>query len=643
MKRLLALILSLMLLLSGSALAQDTDASQKDSLVVGSLTQMSGDFFCGLWSNNTADMDVRTLLHDAATVAWTSGGQYAVNDNIVLHAEAQDAANGDRTYTFKIRSDMQYSDGSKITAKDYVFSVLLLSSPELLSLSASNKQFSHLVGWEAYAGKEGTDGQAFSGVRLLSDDSFSLTVSADYLPYFYEMALVNVTPYPMSVIAPGCDVRDDGQGAYISGAFTAELLSGTLLDEATGYVSHPSVTSGAYKLVSYENDVAKFEINPCYMGNFEGQKPSIRYLEFRAVKNDELLAQLESGEIDIANKVSSGAVIQNGLTLYQNAELAISYYLRAGFSFIAFACEQGRTASEYLRKAVALSMDSRALCDEFLLGYGQPVYGYYGYGQWMASEQVEALEALNIYEKDINAARDYLVRDGWVYDEERMAYDAENDTQRYRAVNLNGDPLLTEEEAVSVSRGDPIAETNEAYTMEALTLSMAIPQDNVAAKSVVSQLEESFKELGITLTVTELPMAELLQHYYRQTDRTYDMFFLASNFSYIFDPYYTYSTDDVYQGTFNTSGLKDEKLMELADEMRRVDSEDTEGYKAKWLEFQTYWAEKLPMVPLYSNIYFDFYRPDLYNYQASAYASWAAAVIYATFEAPVEEAAETTP
>ena len=636
MKRLLALILSLMLLLSGTAFAENTDAEEKNSLVVGSLTQMSGDFLCGLWSNNTADMDVRTLLHDAATVAWTSGGEYAINENVVLDAEAKDASNGDRTYTFKIRSDMQYSDGSKITAKDYVFSVLLLSSPELLSLNASNKSFSHLVGWENY-----TSGQPFSGVRLLGDDSFSLTVSGDYLPYFYEMALVSVTPYPMSVIAPGCDVQDDGKGAYITGAFTAELLNNTLLDAATGYVSHPGVTSGAYKLVSYENDVAKFEINPYYMGNYEGQKPSIQYLEFRVVKNDELIAQLQSGEIDIANKVSSGSVIQDGMSLYQNGELSISYYLRSGFSFIAFACEQGYTASEYVRKAVALSVDARALCEEFLLSYGQPVYGYYGYGQWMASEQVEALEALNIYEKDLNAAKDYLVRDGWVYDEERMAYDAESDTQRYRALDVNSEQLLTEEEAVEVGRGEPISETNEAYTLEALTLTMAIPEDNAAAKAVVSQLEESFKELGIGLTVTELPMNELLQHYYRQTERTYDMFFLASNFSYIFDPYYTYSTDDVYQGTFNTSGLKDEKLMELADEMRHVTAGDTETYKAKWLEFQTYWVEKLPMVPLYSNVYFDFYRPDLYSYQVSAYSSWAAAVLYATFEAPVEEAEET--
>ncbi len=635
MKRLLALILSLMLLLSGTAFAENTDAEEKNSLVVGSLTQMSGDFLCGLWSNNTADMDVRTLLHDAATVAWTSGGEYAINENVVLDAEAKDASNGDRTYTFKIRSDMQYSDGSKITAKDYVFSVLLLSSPELLSLNASNKSFSHLVGWENY-----TSGQPFSGVRLLSDDSFSLTVSGDYLPYFYEMALVSVTPYPMSVIAPGCDVQDEGKGAYIIGAFTEELLNSTLLDTATGYVSHPSVTSGAYKLVSYENDVAKFENNPYYMGNYEGQKPSIQYLEFRVVKNDELIAQLQSGEIDIANKVSSGSVIQDGMSLYQNGELNIGYYLRSGFSFIAFACEQGFTASEYVRKAVALSVDARTLCEEFLLSYGQPVYGYYGYGQWMASEQVEALEALNIYEKDLNAAKDYLVRDGWVYDEERMAYDAESDTQRYRALNVNGEQLLTEEEAVEVGRGEPISETNEAYTLEALTLTMAIPQDNAAAKAVVSQLEESFKELGIGLTVTELPMNELLQHYYRHTERTYDMFFLASNFSYIFDPYYTYSTDDVYQGTFNTSGLKDEKLMELADEMRHVTAGDTETYKAKWLEFQTYWVEKLPMVPLYSNVYFDFYRPDLYNYQVSAYSSWAAAVLYATYEAPVEEADE---
>ena len=79
MKRLLAMMLSLMLVLSCMALAQ----AGEEALVVGSTTRMSGDFFAGLWSSNTADMDVRVLLHDAHTVSWLEAGNYDTNQNVI--------------------------------------------------------------------------------------------------------------------------------------------------------------------------------------------------------------------------------------------------------------------------------------------------------------------------------------------------------------------------------------------------------------------------------------------------------------------------------------------------------------------------------------------------------------------------------
>ena len=52
-------------------------------------------------------------------------------------------------------------------------------------------------------------------------------------------------------------------------------------------------------------------------------------------------------------------------------------------------------------------------------------------------------------------------------------------------------------------------------------------------------------------------------------------------------------------------------LMELARQMSEVDSDDSTLYMERWLDFQTYWAQVLPMVPMYSNIYFDFTIPEL--------------------------------
>ena len=78
MKRLLALLMCLMLVLSGAALAEE---ASEDTLVVGSTTRMSGDFFAGLWSANTADMDMRALLHDAQSASRSFGHKASLDAN----------------------------------------------------------------------------------------------------------------------------------------------------------------------------------------------------------------------------------------------------------------------------------------------------------------------------------------------------------------------------------------------------------------------------------------------------------------------------------------------------------------------------------------------------------------------------------
>ena len=44
--------------------------------LVGSGTEVSGNFFTDMWGNNTSDIDVRAMLHGYATVAWTNEASY---------------------------------------------------------------------------------------------------------------------------------------------------------------------------------------------------------------------------------------------------------------------------------------------------------------------------------------------------------------------------------------------------------------------------------------------------------------------------------------------------------------------------------------------------------------------------------------
>lgn len=605
MKKLLAVTLAFAMLLGGaSALA--AEAPQPSKLVIASSTEMSGAFFTDLWGNNSSDLDVRGLIHGYSTVAWLKSGEYAVDTTVVRSLNTSLSNRGYKIYEFTLNPDLQWNDGTPLTAKDYVFSVLLQNGPQIAELGASNQQMGHVIGHAEYASGRTN---VLAGVRLLGDSRFTLLVDGEYLPYFYELMLVNVTPYPMHVIAPGVEVRDDGAGAYLSESFTAELLRGTLQGD-TGYVQAPKVTCGPYSLVRYDaqNHVAQFEKNPYYLGNFEGRKPEIEQLEFRYVAGADMAEALRSGEVDILNKVSDGALINQALALRDSGQVSSVNYLRAGFGFLAFACEEGPTSDVNVRKAIAMCMDQDAFCQEVFQGYALPVYGFYGMGQWMASQDTERLEELNVYGYDPVGAVRLLQDGGWTLNEYGKRFEAGVDTVRCKSIRGVLTPL----------------EINWAKT------------DGAGAARLERMLVAASEQLGFRLNVTELGFAEALTHYYRQTEREYNLFNMATNFHHVFDPYYTYNTEDAYQGIYNTSGLRDERLMTLARRMRAVETGDADSYLDQWYDFQQRWIQLMPVVPLYSNVYFDFFRADLYGYDINTFWGWGASILYATFTPPAE-------
>ena len=646
------LVLMLTLGLMGTAFAQDsTDGmvtitsfdpvedtigiQRGTELVVESPTGMSGYFATDLWGTNTADMDVRALLHGYATVAWTRTLGLAINGTAVTGVQTTENADGSRTYVIDLAQNMTYNNGTPITAADYVFSLLLVSAPQIQEIGGTPQGLHHLVGFDAYANGQSN---TISGIRLLGEYQFSLHISADFLPYFYGLAMLNTTPYPISVIAPGCEIKDDGQGAYIGaadtaagmsgdgytpGVFSAQMLEKTMLDPDTGYVFNPKVTSGPYTLTSYDKNAntAEFVINENYLGNYEGQKPHIEKLTFKQGSNETMVADLQNGQAGLLNKVTNGTAVEQGQQLaMQDTQAQLASYLRTGFAFLAFACEENPTDSTAVRNAVALCLDKDALVADGVTGSARRVYGYYGLGQWMATysdagDAAVGTEALSVPEvletldrpMDIAAANALLEADGWTLNADGGAYVAGQDAVRHKDVDGTRVPLV---------------------------IKWAKSAESLVADKIQELLEATLPQAGIGLEVTEMPFTEVLSHYYRQVDREYNMFYLASNFTYIFDPYYDFNTAEAYQGMTNTSGLQDESLMNLAKDMRETSPTDMRAYADKWLLFQEKFVELMPMVPLYSNVYFDFFQNDLQGYDIAVHSGWSLAIPYAYIGEP---------
>ena len=596
-------------------------------ITVGNQTRVSGLFFTDMWGINTSDIDVRTLLFGYNTVAWTSQLQF-VTDPMVVSDLTTAASRRNTVYTLTLQKDLVYCDGqTPITAKDYVFSLLLCASPQAAELGAQSSRYQHILGYDDYhSGKKTT----FSGVRLIDDYTFSITVQADYEPFFYDLAYTWCIPYPLSVLAPYCDVEDTQKGAQLCNIdpenpevpFTADILQETIFDEKTGYMSHPKLTSGPYMLTEYDADsgLLEFALNPYYKGNYEGVKPVIDTLTLAPVTEDTMMADLQSGQIDLLNKCVSGDVITEGLALRAQGYYAKNY-ARLGYGYCAFACEKGPQQFTEVRQAIAYCVDDTAFVEEYLDGFGIPVYGYYGMGQWMllaatgslrpqdASEKELAqwdqitLDSLNTYELNLDEAKRLLIKNGWTLNAQGKKFVEGTDDVRYKKV---GKELMR------------------------LSLRFAQSEGNEGAALIVAQLQENLARVGGELIAEVIPFTEMLADYYRSDgERQYDMNFMGSNFYSVFDPYLTFNASQEISGSMNTSGLNDKRLMTLAWEMHETEPMDLLTYEKNWLAFQQRFNELLPTLPLYSNVYFDFHIDSLQNYQPNAYASWADAILYA--------------
>ena len=609
-----------------------------DHLTVGNTTVMKGDFFTDLWGNSTSDIDVRDLIHGLNLIRWDGDyGMFTTDPSVVadisVTESTQGATIGDRTYTMVLRDDLRYSDGSVITARDYAFTFLLLLSSEIEGAGASRKQMDYIVGAEDYSAGR-TD--VLSGVRVLTNNTISITLDADFLPFFYEMGLLSCNPYPISEIAPGVTVRDDGDGVYLDGVFTSEVLNRTLNDPVTGYRTHPSVVSGPYVLKSFDGVTAEFESNSYYTGNAYGELPLIPYLTYTLADNETMMGKLESGEFDLLNKVLRADSITSGIRMVAEGNTAMGNYPRTGLSYVSFACEKPAVSSVAVRQAIAYCMDRDALTEAYSGGFGIRVDGYYGIGQWMygvangtiappvdppedpsdlvAQAEYEkeleewaklSLEDLNDYAVDTEKAAQLLAADGWA---------------------KNADGILTKW---------------VNWEQQTLSLTMAYPEGNKIAEYFEEYVIPNLKEVGIELTLKPMPLEDIWALAYSDGDRDVDMFYHPSNFDLLFDaaPYFTVENGNT--GAWNFSRQTDAELYRRALAMRETEPGDVLGYMQRWILFQERVNEQLPIIPIYGNVYFDFYTSLLHDYNIEQSSTWGGEILGAVkADIPVIETEE---
>ena len=621
-KRLLALLLSTVMVFGLVGCGNDgnnsndnpaTDTQQDGSeiatkpteptgqIVIGSSTNLENEWYDTSYNNTAFNYAAYSLIHGGSTIAYTKEGEWAVDETVVADFQATDNEDGSKTYTMKINDGLVWSDGSAITAKDYVFALLLESSPEMMGVDGYPANgYTVLVGYDEF---NSGDTKNFAGVRLIDEMTFSITVKAEELPYHYDLAYASCGPRPMAVIAPGCDVVDSEEGASITGEFTTELLMTTINDTETGYRFNPQVVCGPYLLKEYDASSfsAVLEVNPNYAGDYRGVKPVIKSIVLKTVEDATMISELEAGTVDVLFELSGGETINAGLDLVDAGKVQKTTHFRNGYGKIAFDCSQFPTDSVNVRQAIALCLDRNEFARQYSGGYATIVHSAYGLAQWEAVEAKDWLnENLDTYDMDLDRAKQLLIDDGWTLNKDGEEY-KDGDGLRYKEVDGELKPLQIE---WCNTEGNPVSEL------------------------LATMLPEAMTEVGMELLPTTVDFPTLSAAMSHQGEKIYNMYNLGTGFSSAHSPWYYYSSDEKWMTAgYNSNWIKDEELEATSGALQNIPYEDKETWLETWKTFIKTWNEKLPDIPLYSDEYHDFISNKVHDWDTSSIWGWESAVL----------------
>jgi oligopeptide transport system substrate-binding protein len=174
-----------------------------------------------------------------------------------------------KVWTFHLRKDAKWSDGSPVTAQDFVYSWQRLADPKTASPYASYLQYGHIANIDDII--EGKKPVTDLGVKALDDNTFEVTLS-EPVPYFYKLLVhPSVSPVPKATVEKFGDKWT--QPANI-------------------------VTNGAYKLKDWVvNERIVLERNTNYWDNAKTVINQVTYLPISSEVTD--VNRYRSGEIDM--------------------------------------------------------------------------------------------------------------------------------------------------------------------------------------------------------------------------------------------------------------------------------------------------------------------------------------------------------
>ena len=636
--------------------AEDFESQTADDTLVVGLGELNGDFLGG-WTNNAGDVKVRRYMgiegnNGYQTVVQDEGGEWVNNKTILAEdPKSEENADGSKTVTFKLKDGLKWSDGEPVTADDYLFGSLLHTHPEYSKLTGSTTiGHDSAKGYEAY--KKG-ESDVFEGLEKVDDLTFKVTIDASFLPYYEEASLLAQAPLPMHALSENLAVSKEGnklvakdgytpteedKKAYVEGLDkqiekqkadfeenypapeadaseedkaeyeeakkeneaaiadlearksgdvdpTQQLIDEAMLKEVNEYRVNPSVVSGPYKFDSYSNNMVKLSLNENYAGNFKGEKATIPHVILQVVNQKIAVDLLENGDIDIWEEEADGGAIDRIREAADKGTIGgFNTYERNGYGNLTFLTDRGTTKYKEVRQAIAHLMDRNSFVQSYAGGYGVVTNGMYGTSQWMYKERGADLEGKLVnYQMNLEQANELL-------DKTPFKFESDGTTPWDKA---KADEMFS-------SNPDGFDYYRYDENGKKLVVNQYGSDESPITTLISNQVPNNAKQVGMEYNVTAGSFSTLINYYtFPEEDPEYTAFNMGTGFGTPFDPWYQYHSE----GSDNKTRTNDPKADEITEKLRRTAPDKKEEYLDNWEEFELWYNDYLPEIPLYANQY----------------------------------------
>ena len=576
------------------------------------------------WQNaiGNAHMRILTIKH-ASPVAFTRTAEFVVNPTVTQNVEGPVVnADNSRTWTITLQPGLRWSDGAPLTARDYVFSYLFWAAPAmsfagddpdnpLPNLDNRTWTFSGMREVNGLIEHRTMQSDILTGVRLINDLTFSVTIDAETegvenFPFFYELTYIDIDPLPMHVFAPGMDVNDNGVGTYVTGpGLTYEFLRATVDDGVSGFRYTMGPTAGPYFLAAAVDMDAEFMVlqrNPYFHGTYDGTFPSIDTIIIRRVDNALLIPSLQQGEIDHVIQAAGGAAINPGLELVAGGGFDYRAMPRNGSGGLFFHWDIGPTQFVEVRRAIAWTLDRVEFNNMWAQGHATTLDTLVGVAQWMYLENRDRIPGLMTFNYTLNLANATaeLVNGGWIYNANGGAWQP-GDGPRHKRVDGELMPLV---------------------------LRWASPDANEIGAMLASLMTEPANSIGIYFDHVFVTMADFGPALMGlDSDNRFNMINGGLGIPEVDAVWNTYNPDPAFWGTVNWTRTNDAELHEYA--LGRRNATNRAEYLQAWMGFIARFNYVLPVLPLNSDIFHDFFRAGLENFEPTSLFTWQWAIVWA--------------